>query len=98
MSLSVVVWFPRASSQVKACTDDLESKLASQGQAQGQVTQCEQFLQAVQGEIKKAMRPIGFEAKDAELVQAVFQVDLKFVSLSRDVVENVQIQSVFPLP
>ena len=59
---------------VESSTEQLESKLASQGQAQDQVTQCEQFLMAVQGEIKKAVRPIGFDAKDAELVQAVFKV------------------------
>ncbi|KAK3749793.1 hypothetical protein RRG08_046298 [Elysia crispata] len=65
--------FLRASSVVESSTEQLESKLASQGQAQDQVTQCEQFLMAVQGEIKKAVRPIGFDAKDAELVQAVFK-------------------------
>ncbi|GFR84706.1 nesprin-1-like [Elysia marginata] len=62
-----------ASDLVKSSTEALQSKLASQTEAQGQITQCDNFLQAVQGELKKASRPIGFDKADAELMQAVFQ-------------------------
>ncbi|RUS76917.1 hypothetical protein EGW08_015320, partial [Elysia chlorotica] len=65
--------FLRASSLVHASTEQLESKLAAREQVQGQVTQCKDFLLAVQGEIRKAIRPIGLDAKDAELQHEVFK-------------------------
>ncbi|GFO48203.1 nesprin-1-like [Plakobranchus ocellatus] len=75
--------FNRVSDQVKTSTEELESTLRSRSQAQEQVTQCESFLQAVQGEIKKETGPIGFEVKDAELMCAVFQsIDEKLAAYS----------------